>query len=202
VPLTEAKIVVLADTEEVQNVFELVAAKKSYNFIASTDAERLSWIKDLKSCKKDIQRRQYEEQFGNKEEGQALLMKSMSSVTLQPAERERQLLEKEERKRHEDERKKLDEMQKKRLEEEARQRNEAEEKSKQERAKTTQLRKLSSKSRISTEFDELFSIIEDEKKKNTRPGANGHPTEMKVRGGDALDSMLDDLKDELSKLSE
>jgi hypothetical protein len=68
--LTDARIVVVADTEgccivfvvtlsDVHNAFELIDSKKSWKFVAATELEMNSWIKELKSCKKNIQRRQY-----------------------------------------------------------------------------------------------------------------------------------------------
>ena len=49
---------------DVKNAFDIVDGKNTYYMMAESPAEKEAWIRDLKTMKKEIQKRQYEEQFG------------------------------------------------------------------------------------------------------------------------------------------
>lgn len=61
VPLEDAKIVDIADTEEILNAFETSVGKNRYVLSAPSRDEKNSWLKELKAIKKEFQKKKLKE---------------------------------------------------------------------------------------------------------------------------------------------
>jgi len=105
IPLEEAKIINISDTEELMHAFELATPKKNVTLACATVEDKNEWLKDIKNIKKEIQKRQYEEQYGKKRGSFSMTVPKIDDTPSSPKEAPREPKEitiPDEDRRHED----------------------------------------------------------------------------------------------------
>lgn len=131
IPLDPARLIMLADTDDMQNIFELTLDKKSYAFSCPTKQEFENWFNEIKTMKKELQKRKLEELQGKRFNNSKILsqpgaVERQQSLLLKKEEEERKRREEEERlqleKQQQEEKRRIEQERKKQEEEERRKR--------------------------------------------------------------------------------